>query len=268
MDDTTSLPPEPEVIDNKKSLYETMEEATMRLKDSIVMYDKKPHWVITAADSHPDGVLRLYLVPYDKNLDYWFSHNTAPCSWFNEGELTRRVKMDAYIKANPIFGIIRKRINSSKFNSFRPFPLGMMKLSKDAVFYAQRAPVRHTYQGLKFSAIMGYHFSGENLVENPTPTRIDRVSRVYSKGMEDMFLGLYPSYEEVLEKFASGEATAPLNRDFCLIRGPLNIKYLAYQCSIVGVLPDSRTVQVPLDRAYLTEVISGLNIFQEILVSN
>lgn len=252
------------------NFYETIQEARMRLDETIVLYDDEPYHMLCIADHKPDGVFRAYLDPVvDNGTPYHLLHR-VPYDWMDEPGMSKGEKMDQWLessdgKSSPV---LRKMLNSPKFNKFRPFALGMMN-SKGRALYVERSPTRHTQQGLTGAGLTAQAF---DLVEVPGGREKQKGSvsiGMRTPGLYSTIKGAYPDIDLTLTKLTddsvSNTSTA-FHREFALVRGPMNILFLSYKGEIVGYLPFSNTneVKVGTNFNYVKEAVDELCCFDKI----
>lgn len=251
------------------NFYETIAEARMRLDETIVLYDGLPYHVLCIADHKPDGIFRVYLDPVsDEGTPYHRMHS-VPYTWHDEYDMTKGKKMDLYLesevgKASPI---LRKMMNSPKFNKFRPFDLGMLN-AKGRAFYVERSPTRHTQQGLTGAGLTAQAFDLIGSAGVSKTTGAVKVSQT-SPGLYSTIVGNYPDFDATLTNMTdvsvSNTSTA-FNRHFAIVRGPMNLLFLAYKGEIVGYLPynNNSEVKIGTEFSYVKEAVDDLACFQKI----
>lgn len=244
------------------NFYESINEARMRINNTVVLYDGQPYYVLLVSDHKPDGIFRVYLDPVGQEGGMECQTRTnLPTNTIISPNDNMGVLMDEWIDKNPGTTILRKKMNSPAFNRFRPFPLGMMNIL-NTVYYLERQPTRKVEQGLTNGMIVSYKLD----VGSVQPTNMSDLTGV---GMKDTILGLYPSAEECIEALTDPEVAnkgAAFNRKFAFLRGPVNTLYLAYKNEVVGFLPNNDLSCVRLGRAFThtKEAVAELNIFREI----
>jgi hypothetical protein len=247
------------------NFYENIKEARLRLRNTTVVYDGDPYSVLAIAE-HTDGIFRVYMIPLAAYASYEarFGLSTPPNIDHPNYYATPAALgeyIDTWMKANPKTPIIRKMMNSPKFNKFRPFPLGMCNHGNGAVFIA-RQPQRKTEQGLVRSMMsetpVGLSFS-------PDFGGVD----MYGAGFIACIKGEHPSPQECLKNLLDPDIlnnAVAFDRNFALVRGPIDMIFLAYKTDIVGLLPhnDLRAVRLGRDFAHTAEVIADLKVFATI----
>ena len=245
------------------NFYESLAEANMRLKSTIVLYDDLP-FVVLGIANHPDGIFRVYLEPL-KQSPYELSFQTDEASPASLTSSTSDLGplMDKWMKEKgEKFGVIRKHINSTSFKKFRPFPLGMCNTQR-GVYYIERNPNRKTEQGLLQSMLLHHH-----ITISPKPSSRDLVN-IYSGYFKDCIVGNYPTVfwclDNLLDPNITNEAIA-FDRNFALIRGPLDTIFLSYKSDIIGILPnqDLSSIRLGKNASYTREVVENLGIFSQI----
>lgn len=249
-----------------ENFYENLKEARMRLEGSIVLYDGWPYYVLTICDHKDDGILRIYLDKLGTPEGPAGSRIPGiPYEWHDEEDCLRGDRMDDFLADNPTCGIIRKMMNSPKFNKFRPFPLGMCNVGGQ-VSYLERSPVRHTQQGLTSSMISGFKPSYERSSDNR-----GYVPPLSGSALADTILGNYPSAKESFDKLLDkrvGNSSVGFHRDFAFVRGPVEgLIFLAYKQDIVGYMPSGDLSCVTLSSSFqhLKEVTEALNVFDVVV---
>lgn len=236
------------------NFYETVEEACMRLTDTVVMYDEEPYYVLCVTDHKDDGIFRVYLDPLNKEGMLEHHHYSVPHSYYQENPdgPSRGDKMDEYLLDRPDSKILRKTMNSPKFNKFRPFPLGLVQMNKQ-VIYSERNPTRYTQQGLR-----------QGMLTNQCVTLVKKQQQhtginIFSGRFYDTIMGLYPSAQDSLSWVtdqAKDNSAIAFSRQFSLLRGPVRTIFLGYRNEVVGYLPSYDTVHIPKEFWHLAEVIS------------
>lgn len=249
------------------NFYESIKEADMRVNNTVVLYDGEPYYVLAVADHKPDGIFRVYLDPYTEEASLTFQRTSIPGVDGGYSFSERGTVLDQWLETNEgqNSGVIRKMMNSPKFNKFRPFPLGMVNTAQGYAAYLERRPTRYTQQGLM-----------DNMIRFRTVMVGDSEQRKYTSGYNfygaDMYRvikGIYPSADECLSRFKEDSVTnqsVAFARDFAFVRGPLGIVYLAYKEEIVGFTPTVSTEEVRLgkDFQHLRELVQELNVFNKV----
>lgn len=247
------------------NFYENIQEANNRLKGTVVLYGGLPFTVIAITD-HLDPIFRVYLVPVG------LPETTGGSKMVNtalqmQGHPFLGRELDKILEEFPDCGVLRKYMNSPKFNKFRPFPLGMCNVGTQ-VYYIERQPTRPAmHQGLTKAAIFETLVTAGSRRDNPKRTMqsID----VNSHEFRDCILGdhYYPreALGHLLNPKIANDALA-FNREFAFCRGPLDALYLAYRSDIIGILPNSDLDCVVLGREfqYCREVVLELKLFNRI----
>lgn len=237
----------------------------MRIKQTIVLYDGYPQYVHTVAP-HTDGVFRVYMTPLEKVHEMPMAG--LPCNGsIPHGHAAMGPEMDTWMEAHPDW-ITRKMMNSKKFNRFRPFPLGMVNQGTSAVYCARQPARPKTEQGLIPSMLLATPISVSP--KNGIPASSYHVD-CYNKSFRDAIVGDYPSPKVTLDGLKnpnhSNESVA-FNREFALVKGPIDLMFLAYREDIIGVLPNGDFSRVRLGKGFkhCKEVTDELNLFYNIEV--
>lgn len=239
------------------NFYENLNEALMRIKQTVVLYDGDPFYVHTVTNHKGDGIFRVYIT----ELERMANCPQPPCGMsIPHGHTAMGQYMDTFMTENPGW-ITRKHMNSPHFNKFRPFPLGMMNNGEYAV-YVTRQPIRpKTEQGLVSSALFTSKVAcngGQN----------HGVS-MYGQAFADCIKGVHPSPRQALEYVTSPDTanvSVAFHREFAFIRGPIDMVFLGYKDDVIGVLPNGDLDRVKLGKEFLhaKEAIQDLNLFQSI----
>lgn len=263
---------------NFPNFYENTQEAQMRLRSTVVLYDREPYHVLAITEHKPDGIFRIYLEPIgwsdveDPTANRVYPSSIVdnyPPNWNGMGPA-----LDAWLETDEgkKSGILRKMMNSPLFNKFRPFPLGMINYGT-STYYVERQPTRKSEQGLTGSMLY------ETLLTTSLPSKKNKglvlgigrypVVSIYSKEMQRCIKGEYPSAEECLLNLsdpAVDNESAAFNRNFALVRGPCDLLFLAYKEDIVGVLPKCNfdLLRLGRDFGHCREVVESLSIFNSI----
>lgn len=250
-----------------KNFYETVKEAMMRLKDTVVLYDGKPYYVLTICDHKGDGIFRIYLDELGRSDGPAHHRHSIPYDWHDEvGGMSRGEKMDQWLEKNPDQGVIRKMMNSPKFNKFRPFSLGMCNYG-GSTFYLERSPTRYTQQGL-INAMVNYYelmsSGGKQIVRRGIP---ELTSAEFAKTV----VGDYPSAKECITNLRDPEVVntaAAFNRNFAFVKGPIGLLFLAYKFDVIGYMPygDLSRVNIASEFRHTKEVVEELKLFEDIRV--
>lgn len=243
------------------NFYETQKEASMRLTGTVVLYDGEPYYVLLISDHKADGIFRVYL---DKlGTKNGMAHINIPVPYHNHPDPKfNGDSMDEWLEKNPDKGIIRKMMNSPKFNKFRPFPLGMMNCEGNVV-YAERRPNRSTQQGLTDTMIKS------NVVSLVNTGKIPYGIGATSVPLYHTIMGNYPTPLECIKNLTdkkNANQGAAFNREFAFLAGPAETLFLAYKSDVVGVLPegDLSAVKLANKYKYVKEAVADLNLFETI----
>lgn len=243
------------------NFYETIKEAQMRLTNTIVLYAGEPYYVLCVTDN-ADGIFRIYMCPVgDQMAPNNFSDipYSGSDQYYPAGGKSKA--MDDWITAHPGSGVIRKMMNSPKFNKFRPFPLGMCNVGPHCV-YVERQPTRRSEQGLTPNMLYSRPI---NLNPGPYGTDVNTWSDSFYKCVK----GLYPSFTEALELLkAPNQIAVGFHRLFAVCKGPVGSSFLVYKDSIVGQLSRSANKDVVLspESLHVKEITEELGVFNTVLV--
>lgn len=248
-----------------KNFYENLDEANLRLQGTIVTYEGEPMYVHIITDHKSDGAFRVYMSPLDC---IGRGMLLPPLGQFTYQMSEMGNALDEYVDGKkPLTSpmkLIRKRMDSSLFNKFRPFPMGMLN-HNGKVYFTERRPNRpSTKQGLLPQAVNMYEISAAEVNKAPPSTAL-----VYSQEFCDCVKGDYPSPKECLNGLlnkVNANRAAAFDRNFALIKGPIDTLFLAYKGDIVAALPRSDFSEVRLAKKfdYVKEAISDLRVFSRI----
>lgn len=247
------------------NFYENIKEAEIRLNHTVILYDGLPYYVLCMCDHKPDGIMRIYLDPLgapdgklavQRNL-------SIPYEWLQESPNgpTRGDMMDTWLETEQgkNSGVLRKMMNSPKFNRYRPFPLGMSNVGGEVVF-VERQPMRQTQQGLTNNMMCQTKLSLEGVTVGY------KALSVTSPEMYDVIVGRYPSPEDCLKNLLDPDVQndgAAFHRNFALLRGPIRSLFLAYKSDVIGFLDkgDFSSLRLAEEFKYTKEVVEELKLF-------
>jgi hypothetical protein len=253
------------------NFYENLKEAQARLLHTVVLYDGMPYYVLAITDHKGDGIFRVYLseIGRDKEsqeLEQPFFNNSHnfPSQHSDLGPM-----MDELMEKHPTAKILRKYMNSSAFNNFRPFPLGMCNVGTQT-YYLERQPIRPSMnQGLTKGAFTEALVTAGSRDANPK--RFGDVVGLMSVEFRDCIVGNYVSAEEVLYNLRNPQIandTHAFHREFALVRGPLEMLFLGYRADVIGILPNGDFSEIKLGRdfRYCREAVEELHLFGRVRV--
>lgn len=208
------------------NFYENGEEVQRRLMNTVVKYDEDFYTVVDQ-NMGEDGIIRLWLRDEKENT-------------------------------------IKKKINSPKFNKFRPFPLGMCNYQGEASFISRRA-VRHGQQGLQLGML---HERG---IEREGGQEDGALNTPYmGQSFLEMLRGHYPSFGETVEALRDPEvvnSSVAFHRNFALQRGPFRMLFLCNKNGPLGLVNGS-SLTIERKNAYLREQIAELGVFTDITIED
>ncbi len=248
------------------NFFENLKEAHMRLKDTVVVYDGKPYYVLTICDHKPDGVFRIYLDDCTRPDGLAMNRHSIPYEWYDEEDMSRGDKMDEWLEKYPDEGVIRKMMNSPKFSKFRPFPLGMCN-NRGEVIYIERTPTRYTQQGLTPQMLNYTHLTAAGPVN--AGLRHAMIPNLFSFAFSQMVMGNYPDPKECIKNLCDPDISnsgMAFNRSFSFVRGPVGLLFLSYKQDVVGYMPNADLSCVTLASKFkhCKEVVSELELFEDI----
>jgi hypothetical protein len=244
-----------------KNFYETIQEANMRLRRTIVLYGDDPYYVHAVTNHTKDGIFRVYISEITRVKKIGIPALAA----YPQEHPALGVELDKYVKSKENKGLERKRINSPHFNRFRPFPLGMCNTGEAGAgrcFYIARCPQKRTEQGLT-----GAHVEETEVTLGDKSGRPDRHNvALYSDAFYATIKGIYPTPKEILAAFGDPDIdneAVGFHRDFALVRGPIDSLYLGYKDRIIGVMPKGDLSEVRLSKRNLQtrEIVEALDVF-------
>lgn len=172
--------------------YETVDDARMRLRSSVVLYKNKP--VLVREVTNGPGGDDIFRVKFDelpvvkeRPVGEWRPGGIAP----HEADAEKR------------------KFISSKFFDIAPFRMGYVNHSgPEGVFYCSRMPNRIQKQGLCNENFSGVLNDGR---------AISFTTFLTSKEVPAMIAGEYPSFDKALNLMEKVSAVA-FSRDFCLVK--------------------------------------------------
>lgn len=252
------------------NFYENISEANSRLRDTVVLYDGEPYYVLCICDHRDDDIFRVYLDKLGEHRKMARATYQMPCisgEYYGDTKALGRA-MDKFMEDNPKAPVVRKTMNSPKFNRFRPFLLGMCNEGGFA-YFLERQPLRPAMQqGLSDAMLSVKRF---NLLDDINLKPRARFYN-YSDSVYDAIMGNYPSVEQSLDAVKDPSVenhSVAFNRNFAFARGPVNTVFLAYKTDIVGILPtrDFSNVVLGQEFGYVREVVEELGIFDLVLTN-
>lgn len=250
---------------NYPNFFENHEEAHRRLYNTVVTYDGEPYYVNFIAP-HSDGIFRVYLSKICNE-----AVSTAGPDWGTVAGVSAAaaIKYLDEFMAKSKYPMIRKMMNSPKFNRFRPFPLGMLNTHNDSetggVFYLERTPERRTTQGLSTNSIIVHRVN----LGRGSRKQVLMPVRMFSDDFRDCIMASHPSFQEVVENLRDPEVVnegAAFARDFAVVRGPLDLLFLCHKTKTVGLIEGDKTFRLRLDKTckHLTEAAQELGVFYSV----
>jgi len=212
--------------------YENVEDASMRLRNTVVLYKGDPVLItdVRPADKADDGILRVLIerLPIEKpamgKVVIGMRNLRNPPGFLAEGAAGLAAPNDLPKEQ------ARKYISSKHFD-IAPFKMGYVN-DPDCPFFCTRLPNRIQKQGLcadNFKAVSNFG----------APVQYGYFLR--SSGVPDMVHGRYPTTVEALRMLEKQLAVA-VSRDFCLQRDDVlpEFIYLFYQGKKIGMYTDNR----------------------------
>lgn len=191
--------------------YESLEDARLRLKNTVVLYDGEPVFIrnIEPSRSEKDGIFRIHADALPLNRPGQIPDEDEDEDW-----------IDAAKKAD-----LRKFISSKNFD-IAPFKMGYVNLKKGAVF-CSRVPRRQQKQGLS--------------LESYSAVGLDWGAFVQSKEAVDMIKGRYPTLDQAKALLNKSPLVA-FSREFAIAKDEIleDMFILYYKGSKVGVFLDGK----------------------------
>lgn len=214
--------------------YESLEDASRRLKNTVVLYEGRPVLITDIQEGAGDSPYRVYA----DNLPTKRGGARFPAMEFDgEGRPVAR-KPDADM---------RKYISSRNFD-IAPFPMGYLNTPMGA-YYCQRSPGRQQQQGLSSGTFSAVNYSGAPLSWGGFLS-CDKV--------DDMVAGRYPTLREALRIAAPSVA---ISRDFCIVRDELfdELCFIYHKNVKVGLVSDD-SVKLAKGKQYVRESLLELGL--------
>lgn len=259
-------------MDKLKNFYQNIDEARMRLDNSIVLYDGEPYVVLCIADHKKDGIFRIYLDLMDQKKGVAHARLKIPYRYYDtpEGAGSVGPQMDKWLetKEGKESGVIRKQLNSPAFNKFRPFPLGMVN-ADGGVLYTERQPIRNMQQGLTNAMIVCHSLE----IDHKNKRRPEGGSFHYFSApcFAETIKRKYPSLDDCRKNLLDKEVLntgAAFHTHFALMKGPLDLLVVYYKSDAVGYLVEDSSTEFTLKLGkrfnYLKEVIDNLKVFTDV----
>ncbi len=208
--------------------YETLNDAQMRLKGTIVLYEGKPHYVTEIAAGAEDSPFRVYA-------------DALPTKGGGGG---RAAEVERAIARERGEADIRKYISSKHFD-IAPFAMGFVNDEKGC-FYVARTPARQQKQGLSSDTCSACDVYGE---------RKSFAVVLNSSGFPDMVSGVYPNLAQAVRTLTGGKIKSiAISREFALARDAElpELTYLYHKNKKVGFLRGT-DVSLSVKYTYLKE---------------
>lgn len=214
--------------------YESVEDASLRLRGSVVLYDGAPVYVEGVNAAPPEDAKEIFRVHF-RNLP---------------------------IGDN---GPQRKYISSRKFD-LAPFKMGFLNTDKGAV-YCSRSPARQQSQGLVSKNFVAEAVPPGDPVKHPfggAPRAAQGISFedfIMHSNVPKMVAGEYPLFAEACANAAKGVSTA-FARELCVAPDPdlPFLLYLYHKTTKVGVVNIDKTVTLGPKRKCLKELLAEKNV--------
>jgi hypothetical protein len=246
------------------NFYENLKEAQMRLRGTVVLYDGIPCYVLAITNHKADGIFRIYLDPigWDPTVS-----RPRPCPEnYGPEDPGAGIHCDTWMEKNPNSPVMRKMMNSKLFNKFRPYPLGMCNVGT-STYYIERQPNRKSEQGLIRTMLQQTMISTAQ--NGGALARVSSTVDVHSEAFRACVMADHPSAQTTLEQLSDptiGNEAVAFHREFALVRGPVEMLFLAYKEDVIGVLPKNDFSLIRLGRTFghTREVVAGLNLFADI----
>lgn len=149
--------------------------------------------------------------------------------------------------------MVRKRLDSPHFNKFRSLPsLGWINRRQGQAVFVERLPARIQQHGISQQNTRVHHFNGDlALLDSGRP---DISQTFFNKYFKMSHQGLFPSLESILNNIQEGNAIA-FNRDCCVTRDELGMRWLYHKTRKVGMFPGADTVVLANKFSYLRDTL-------------
>lgn len=198
--------------------YEHLDDATMRLRSTVVRYKGEPVYITALQEGTEDEIFRVFFKPLPMKDSL-----AAPPKF--------RLNNDGF----PVLGKKEReeeerKYISSKFFDISPFKMGYINRAKGAA-YCSRLPNRVQKQGL----------SSENFTAKSPNNDFNFNSFLICPGLSDMVHGKYPTLREAQQMLL--EKKSPLiafSREFAISRDEIlgNLHHVFYKGDKVGAYLD------------------------------
>lgn len=198
--------------------YETVHDAQMRLRHSIVLYKGEPVYIHEIQQgTGKDDIFRVLFDPLPL---------TGAVQIARLPQFARDPFADAAVPPQPPAEKPERKYISSKYFDIAPFKLGYVN-AKPGAFYCSRMPGRLQKQGL----------CGENFAAKDNFGRVVSYQTFLTcPDTPDMVMGKYPSFDKAIELLKKSPAVA-FAREFCLVKDEVipDLIYLYYKGAKVGM---------------------------------
>lgn len=216
------------------NFYDNLDECHRRLMNTVVLYDGQPAFIQNIRDGFDDGVYRVYM-----NLLPGELRGGAPAQEDEDNTPGR---------------VVRRKINSPKFNRFRPFQMGYANIFDTGVRHASflsRVPSRQSRQGLSRQLLTSI------IPALCTPERrhqgVQYESAITAAGFAEMVKGEFPKAEEALD-LLDNDTSMAVSRKFAVQRDSFGMLFLYAGPDRVGVVRSNEILLAP-NKMYLREEI-------------
>jgi len=175
--------------------YESVEDASMRLRNSVVLYKGLPVFISDVKrGTTKEDPLRVFM----QELPLEGAATPPP-------RRLERALADA--RGDDENGEAKRKYISSKHFDIAPFRLGYVNCPKLGAFYCTRLPSRQQKQGLSRENFQAFNHVG-------VPVSFETFCR--TKEVCAMVVGDYPSFDVAVKSLKKVKAVA-FSRDFCLV---------------------------------------------------
>ena len=211
--------------------YEHSEEVTLRLADTVVMYEGHPYYVSTVSTHTPDE-----------------NHTILG------------------LKELPSFKLVKNVLISDRALTYRKFNLGFCNVKNSSVF-VQRIPVKKWKQGLNndnVSLTDVKYVQTEPFSDNEIGLEDyydgSFATLIRTKAFVNMMTDTYPTFKYCIDYLDTpGNLAIAFNKDFCIINDKIGCKFLLHQLTKVARI-EGTTCYLPSPYRFLSEALNSLGV--------
>lgn len=220
-------------------MYETIEEAKLKLESSLVLFDGRPVYVSGVAPMRGDFGLQYTSLPFRKKKNPW---NLPP------GSVNPETTYETVSIKDPRWDF--------KSGNSRLGYVSLMNPNDGSIesAFTSRMPSRHPRQGLDNRTVQVRLFSS-----NPWP--IDFSSLLEAEGLSNTFSGKYSSASvafEYVSKKPEVYHSVPISRKLLIHWDRVSPPVLVYRNEKIGYTEDGEKYKIAYHKRFLTEELQDI----------